>query len=163
MMVNTDDCSQQLAATYYLGSSMPQICWFLTGTGLRLAQEKGLHRRKGAGIKPTVASETEKRVFWWVFLGSIRFETWLTVIRCLVFSDRLQGSFLGRAPALHDEESVHARHHFYVRSNLALRALASTASTRLKWMTSTGRQKTPRRLSSNLQGNCPRLQPSHGP
>ncbi|KAF5316954.1 hypothetical protein D9611_003877 [Ephemerocybe angulata] len=76
-----------LAAKYYLGSSMPQITWTLTGLGLRLAQERGLHRRKGPNFKPTLTDEIEKRVFW-----------------CLICHDRIQGSFLGRPPSLHDED-----------------------------------------------------------
>ncbi|KAJ2916770.1 hypothetical protein MD484_g3617, partial [Candolleomyces efflorescens] len=75
-----------LAALYYVGTSMPQASFHMVGLGLRLAQERGLHRRKGR-VRPTVEELTETRTFW-----------------CLIATDRLVSSFLGRTAALHDED-----------------------------------------------------------
>ena len=43
----------------------------MLGLGLRFAQEKGLHRRKGKQ-EHTVENESEKRVFWSVPWSSVR-------------------------------------------------------------------------------------------
>ncbi|KAJ7304700.1 fungal-specific transcription factor domain-containing protein [Mycena albidolilacea] len=53
-----------LAALFLEASSMPQAWWTLVGVGLRLAQDIGVHRRKGAVEVPTVESELYKRAFW---------------------------------------------------------------------------------------------------
>lgn len=74
--------------TYYtLGTSSPQAVWSLIGMGIRLAQEKGVHRRKPSGHHWTVEDELWKRSFW--------------VLLCL---DRMICSFLGRPCSVHDED-----------------------------------------------------------
>ncbi|RXW21403.1 hypothetical protein EST38_g4459 [Candolleomyces aberdarensis] len=75
-----------LAAMYFVGSSMPQASFHIVGLAIRLAQERGLHRRKGR-VRPTIEELTETRTFW-----------------CLIATDRLVSSFLGRTAALHDED-----------------------------------------------------------
>jgi len=57
--------SEQLASIYLLGTSMVHVAWPVLGLGLRFAQEKGLHRRKGKQ-EHTAEDELEKRVFWLV-------------------------------------------------------------------------------------------------
>ena len=54
----------KLIAFYFIGTAVPQTCWNVTGLGIRLALEKGLHRRKGHGYKANTVDETEKRAFW---------------------------------------------------------------------------------------------------
>jgi len=44
---------------------MVHVAWPVLGLGLRFAQEKGLHRRKGKQ-EHTAEDELEKRVFWLV-------------------------------------------------------------------------------------------------
>ena len=70
------------------GSSTPQSSWTIIGTGIRLAQDVGAHRRKVYNHnKRTVEDELWKRAFW--------------VLVCL---DRFMSSALGRPCAIHDEE-----------------------------------------------------------
>ena len=57
-------CSAQLAIIYLLGTSMPHASWHFLGLGIRYVQEKGAHRRKGKGHKPTADDEMWKRAFW---------------------------------------------------------------------------------------------------
>jgi hypothetical protein len=58
--------SDQLVIPYLLASSLPQAAWSLVALGLRFAQERGAHRRRG-DQPPTVVSELWKRCFWFVF------------------------------------------------------------------------------------------------
>ncbi|KAF9018135.1 hypothetical protein BDZ89DRAFT_357526 [Hymenopellis radicata] len=51
-----------LSAEYILGTSAPQAGWAVIGLGMRLAVELGYHRHRPQ--RPTVQSESEKRVFW---------------------------------------------------------------------------------------------------
>jgi len=53
----------QLSTVYLLGTSMIHVAWPMLGLGIRFAQEKGLHRRKGRN-QLSVEEEAEKRVFW---------------------------------------------------------------------------------------------------
>ncbi|TFK22121.1 hypothetical protein FA15DRAFT_596705 [Coprinopsis marcescibilis] len=76
-----------LAAYYFQGSSLNQTSWNLTGLGLRLAVDRGLHRRQSLGYRPTKSLELGRRVFW-----------------CLVAIDRGVSSCLGRPCALADED-----------------------------------------------------------
>jgi hypothetical protein len=55
----------QLSTVYLLGTSMIHVAWPVLGLGIRFAQEKGLHRRKG-NQEHTVEGELEKRAFWCV-------------------------------------------------------------------------------------------------
>ncbi|KAF9454031.1 hypothetical protein P691DRAFT_657228 [Macrolepiota fuliginosa MF-IS2] len=71
----------------YLMASLPQAAWNLVGFALRIAQERGAHRRRGEGYKPTVVDELWKRCFW-----------------CLVSYDRLSSSVVGRPSAMQDED-----------------------------------------------------------
>ena len=94
----------QLSTIYLLGTSVIHVAWPMVGLGLRLAQEKGLHRRKGSQ-KHTVEEELEKRVFWsvalFVFRSVLRFERGM---RCLICIDRWMSAFLGRPCGMQDEE-----------------------------------------------------------
>jgi len=76
-----------LAIVYLLGTSIPHAAWTILGLGIRFSLEKGAHRRKGSGHKPTVEDELMKRGFW-----------------ALITIDRLMSSFLGRPCALQDED-----------------------------------------------------------
>ncbi|EKM80699.1 hypothetical protein AGABI1DRAFT_126749 [Agaricus bisporus var. burnettii JB137-S8] len=71
----------------YLITSLPQAGWNLIGIALRLAQERGLHRRRGEGSGPTAVSELWGRCFW-----------------VLIMLDRLTSSLIGRPCAMHDED-----------------------------------------------------------
>jgi hypothetical protein len=59
------------------------------GTGIRIAQEIGIHRRKVYSGPPNVYDEQWKRAFW-----------------MLVVLDRCTSWFLGRPGAIRDEECV---------------------------------------------------------
>lgn len=77
-----------LTAMFLHGSSTPQSSWTVIGTGIRLAQDVGAHRRKVYNHnKRTVEDELWKRAFW--------------VLVCL---DRYISSALGRPCAIHDED-----------------------------------------------------------
>lgn len=77
-----------LTAMFLHGSSTPQSSWTVIGTGIRLAQDVGAHRRKVYNHnKRTVEDELWKRAFW--------------VLVCL---DRFISSALGRPCAIHDED-----------------------------------------------------------
>ncbi|KAI0033780.1 fungal-specific transcription factor domain-containing protein, partial [Vararia minispora EC-137] len=76
-----------LACIYLEGTSIPQACWTLCGTAIRLAQDVGAHRKKAYQAKPTVEDELWKRAFW-----------------SLVLMDRWLSSQLGRTCAIQDEE-----------------------------------------------------------
>jgi len=55
--------SVQLSIVYLLGTSTAHVAWPLLGLGIRFAQEKGVHRRKGQQRR-TVEDESAKLVFW---------------------------------------------------------------------------------------------------
>ncbi|TFK44394.1 fungal-specific transcription factor domain-containing protein [Crucibulum laeve] len=76
-----------LATAYLLGTSVPQGAWSLLSIGIRLAQERGVHRRKGGTHKITAEDELMRRAFW-----------------CLLLTDRVMSSFLGRPCAIQDED-----------------------------------------------------------
>ncbi|KJA20730.1 hypothetical protein HYPSUDRAFT_42800 [Hypholoma sublateritium FD-334 SS-4] len=76
-----------LAALYLISTSVPHAAWNVLGFAMRLAQEKGIHRRKGSHHKPSVEGELAKRAFW-----------------CLVALDRVKSSFLGRPCMMQDED-----------------------------------------------------------
>lgn len=50
---------------------MPQAAWNLVGLALRLVQERGTHRRRGEGYKPTAVDELWKRCFWYDYFLQI--------------------------------------------------------------------------------------------
>ncbi|KAH9478723.1 putative transcriptional regulatory protein [Psilocybe cubensis] len=75
-----------LAPIYLLGTGIPHVGWILVGVGLRLAVEKGAHRRHGANRSPSAETELQKRAFW----GLI----------CL---DRVGSAFFGRPLGFPDE------------------------------------------------------------
>jgi len=53
----------KLSIVYLLGTSTAHVAWPLLGLGIRFAQEKGVHRRKGQQRR-TVEDESAKLVFW---------------------------------------------------------------------------------------------------
>ncbi|KAF9032105.1 hypothetical protein BDZ89DRAFT_1063488 [Hymenopellis radicata] len=75
-----------LYSTFMFGTSAPQACWALVGTGIRLAQDVGAHRKKRSN-GPTVEDELWKRTFW-----------------ALVALDRDASLFLGRPCAIQDDD-----------------------------------------------------------
>ncbi|KAJ3568863.1 hypothetical protein NP233_g5435 [Leucocoprinus birnbaumii] len=75
-----------LVIPYLLASSLPQAGWSLVALGLRFAQERGAHRRRG-DQKPNIVNELWKRCFW-----------------ALITYDRLTSSFVGRTCAMPDED-----------------------------------------------------------
>ncbi|PSR71220.1 hypothetical protein PHLCEN_2v12874 [Hermanssonia centrifuga] len=76
-----------LAAMYMSSSSAPSSAWTLVGTGLRMAQDMGAHRRKMYNGPPTVEGELRKRAFW-----------------VLIAMDRMMCSMLGRPCSIQDED-----------------------------------------------------------
>ncbi|PBK95211.1 hypothetical protein ARMGADRAFT_1011085 [Armillaria gallica] len=76
-----------LCAQFMLGSSVPYLCWTVAGIGLRVAQDAGVHQRRGRDSPNTVEGELWRRAFW-----------------CLLFIDRVASSHMGRPCALHEEE-----------------------------------------------------------
>ncbi|KAK1235053.1 Gypsy retrotransposon integrase-like protein 1 [Marasmius sp. AFHP31] len=52
-----------LSCQFLQGSSVPHASWTLVGTGLRLAQDVGAHRKNSSG-KITIEDELMKRAFW---------------------------------------------------------------------------------------------------
>ena len=58
-----DLLSAKLSIVYLLGTSTAHVAWPLLGLGIRFAQEKGVHRRKGQQRR-TVEDESAKLVFW---------------------------------------------------------------------------------------------------
>jgi hypothetical protein len=81
--------NSQLASVFLQCSSTPHIYWTLMGTGIRIAQEIGIHRRKAYRGLPNAYDEQWKRAFW-----------------TLVVLDRCTSWFLGRPGAIRDEEYV---------------------------------------------------------
>ncbi|KAJ7784059.1 fungal-specific transcription factor domain-containing protein [Mycena olivaceomarginata] len=80
----------QLGALFLKASTMPHAWWTLTGVGLRLAQDIGVHRSKARIEVPSVERELFKRAFW-----------------MLVYLDRLSSCILGRLSSInHDEFDV---------------------------------------------------------
>lgn len=76
-----------LNCLYLHGTNAPQGSWTLSGIGLRLCVENGIHRRKPEGYKLTVEDELKKRCFW-----------------ILMVAEVLYCSFSGRPSLLQDEE-----------------------------------------------------------
>jgi hypothetical protein len=76
-----------LALIYFNGTGAPNTAWHVMGLAMRLAMERGAHRRKPNAEKPTVESELTKRAFW-----------------CMFVLDRWMASFLGRPPIIADED-----------------------------------------------------------
>ncbi|PFH53811.1 hypothetical protein AMATHDRAFT_54332 [Amanita thiersii Skay4041] len=76
-----------LAVIYVLGSGIPHAAWNVLGLGIRFAQERGMHRRRGAGQSVSVEDELSKRAFW-----------------CLVSMDRMMSTFSGRPCAIQEED-----------------------------------------------------------
>jgi hypothetical protein len=60
-----------LSVIFLHSSSAPQACWMMVGTGIRMAQDAGAHRRKMYQSTMTVEDELWKRAFWWVPNGII--------------------------------------------------------------------------------------------
>ncbi|KIY70978.1 hypothetical protein CYLTODRAFT_419255 [Cylindrobasidium torrendii FP15055 ss-10] len=77
-----------LMVFFMMGSSSPRGCWTLVGTGLRFAQDLGIHRRRMSDMNMTRADHEQwKRIFW-----------------CLVCLDRMYAMGMGRSVALQDED-----------------------------------------------------------
>ncbi|KAF8315630.1 hypothetical protein DL93DRAFT_2033282, partial [Clavulina sp. PMI_390] len=74
--------------SYFLqGTLAHHIAWTLIGTGIRIAQGIGIHRRKHGKGPISLQEEQEKRAFW-----------------CLIAMDRHMGSAIGRPLACQDED-----------------------------------------------------------
>jgi Fungal specific transcription factor domain len=86
---NPSHCSNyfQLAVLYMHGTSTPENCWYLIGLAIRGAQDAGFHRQDRKLSKPTVQTESRKRV-WWV----------------LVMADLVSSVSVGRPRCIHAEE-----------------------------------------------------------
>ncbi|KAJ7141995.1 fungal-specific transcription factor domain-containing protein [Mycena filopes] len=74
-------------ATMFLEYSSPSACWTVVGAGIRVAQDKGAHREKCFGPRPTLEGELWRRNFW-----------------ILVVFERLISTSLGRSCAIHAED-----------------------------------------------------------
>ncbi|KAF9010516.1 fungal-specific transcription factor domain-containing protein [Cyathus striatus] len=106
-----------LAVHYLHGTSFPHLAWNILGIGIRVAQERGVHRRKGPGYKPTLEDELWKRAFW-----------------CLLMLDRFMCSFLGRPMSIQEEDMITAfSYHLRLCEmfSFALRTLYSTKRSKM--------------------------------
>ncbi|KAF8992799.1 fungal-specific transcription factor domain-containing protein [Cyathus striatus] len=75
-----------LAVGFLTGCSAPQTVWLLSGLGIRLAQDVGIHRRRVPRDKLTFEDELWKRAFW-----------------VLIAVDRVISMGIGRPCALYDD------------------------------------------------------------
>ncbi|THU87624.1 hypothetical protein K435DRAFT_969816 [Dendrothele bispora CBS 962.96] len=57
-----------LACFYLQSTILSDVSWVLNGFAIRLAQERGIHRRKLSESKPTLERELWKRAFWHLIL-----------------------------------------------------------------------------------------------
>ncbi|KAF8315628.1 hypothetical protein DL93DRAFT_843163 [Clavulina sp. PMI_390] len=74
--------------SYFLqGTCAHRFSWTIIGTGIRLAQDMGMHRRKHGKGPISLQDEQEKRAFW-----------------CLLAIDRYMSSAIGRPLACQDED-----------------------------------------------------------
>ncbi|KAF8315654.1 hypothetical protein DL93DRAFT_2112063 [Clavulina sp. PMI_390] len=64
-----------------------QPAWTISGHGIRLAQERGMHRKKAGKGPISLYDEQEKRAFW-----------------CLIIIDRYMSTSIGRPLACQDED-----------------------------------------------------------
>jgi hypothetical protein len=76
------------------------------GTGIRLAQDVGVHRRETYGRKPKAVEELWKRAFWY---GIIQIRIYSLILpgrwnRILIVMDRSMSINLGRPCAIQEEE-----------------------------------------------------------
>ncbi|KAK7033444.1 fungal-trans domain-containing protein [Favolaschia claudopus] len=76
-----------LLALYAFGTSVPHFAWLFTALGIRCLQQRGVHRRKPDGYRPTLEDEMWKRAFW-----------------TLVSIERFICLFLGRPLGIHVEQ-----------------------------------------------------------
>ncbi|KAI3613831.1 hypothetical protein WG66_013584 [Moniliophthora roreri] len=53
-----------------ISGALAEAVWTIIGLGIRCAQQRGLHRRKPKGQKPTVAHELWKRAFNWILVST---------------------------------------------------------------------------------------------
>ncbi|KAJ7779693.1 fungal-specific transcription factor domain-containing protein [Mycena metata] len=74
-----------LTAQFLEGGPEQRACWILIGTGLRLAQDIGVHRRNATVETPSVEGELFKRAFW-----------------ALVYMDRTVSFAMGRTCSVQD-------------------------------------------------------------
>ncbi|KAI0309621.1 fungal-specific transcription factor domain-containing protein [Amylostereum chailletii] len=56
-----------LGTLYVFGSGTPQICWTLSGIGLRMAQDIGAHRRRAYVDHSPLETDLWRRAFWVLF------------------------------------------------------------------------------------------------
>ncbi|KAF8992801.1 fungal-specific transcription factor domain-containing protein [Cyathus striatus] len=75
-----------LAAEFISACCAPQKVWLLTGFGIRLAQDVGIHRRRIPREKLTVEDELWKRAFW-VLAAMDRLASIALGRPCTVFDD----------------------------------------------------------------------------
>ncbi|TRM66698.1 fungal-specific transcription factor domain-containing protein [Schizophyllum amplum] len=68
-------------------TSAPQACWTVIGTGIRMAQDAGAHRRRSRDSIPIAEDEPWKRAFW-----------------SLIAMDRAASSAIGRPCATQEED-----------------------------------------------------------
>lgn len=54
----------QLASLFFLGTTLLQASRTMTGLGIRLAQDLGVHRKKPDGYRLGFQDELQKRAFW---------------------------------------------------------------------------------------------------
>jgi len=95
---------EKLSACFLDGYSPPETPWLILGTGLRVMQDSGVHR-KSFSKKRLLEKELWKRTFWLVFLcaGMVKINSMVSH-RVSVVLDRAFSTLLGRACALQDEE-----------------------------------------------------------
>jgi hypothetical protein len=55
----------KLASMFLRGSSTPEASRWISGVGLRVAQDMGAHRKKTYSTVPNLEDELLKKAFWW--------------------------------------------------------------------------------------------------
>ncbi|KAJ3710220.1 fungal-specific transcription factor domain-containing protein [Lentinula raphanica] len=68
-------------------TTTPEACWVIISTGIRLLQDVGAHRRQVTNTKPSVETESWKRVFWLLYSVDILTSTLLGRPRAMSQND----------------------------------------------------------------------------
>ena len=94
----------KLSAQFLESYSPPETPWLIIGTGLRIMQNSGVHR-KSFSKRHSLEEELWKRAFWSALFTGGRSKLDLALShRVSVVLDRAFSTLLGRACVLQDEE-----------------------------------------------------------
>ncbi|KAK1221481.1 Gypsy retrotransposon integrase-like protein 1 [Marasmius sp. AFHP31] len=88
-------------ATYFLqGTSNAGACWDLLGTGVRLAQSLGIHRKRPSNLRPQVSTPSSGPK-----LNPLaESQLWSRAFWALVSSDVVMSTFMGTPRAIHRDD-----------------------------------------------------------